>query len=223
MERIVWITKIVEKITALLPPLMGFYGIYYNRMVKREVELACISPKDRVLCIGGGPMPYTALKIARTTGAKVRVVDHDFDAVESARRIVEKLGMGDQVEVLDSDGAKVKAFGFTVVHIALQVAPREEVLNNVWNNSGSNVRVLMRCPRESLKKLYSFQLSKKWRASCSAIEQRGCTVGSTLLLSKDKGLTPNEKTLSITGRRNIGGYASVDSRFQGSGCSLTNY
>ncbi|EEG78801.1 SAM-dependent methyltransferase [Dethiobacter alkaliphilus] len=170
------VTRTIEKAGAMFPCLIGLYGLYYNRLVEQEVAAAQISAGDRVLCIGGGPLPYTALRIHTLTGAHVTVMDNDRSAVEMASRLVEKMGLANKLSVRFSDGQGVNAADFSVVHIALQVSPREQVLENIRTTAPKGVRVLMRSPAEA----GAGQLARRWLVN--RVKQRRVAVDTTFVL-----------------------------------------
>jgi len=175
------LTKQIEKMMALFPWFFRLYRLYYRRIVEKEIHLGCISCQDRVLCIGGGPFPCTALEIAGKTGARVHVIDNDLEAVAYARRVVESLNMDNIVRVEHAEGKRLEVKSFTVVHVALQVTPREEVLKNILEKASQRVRILLREPGEEFKSYYA-PLSREYYARSSGlITQGNGTIKATLL------------------------------------------
>ena len=73
------IAKTVRKFEVLaskLPTLSRLYMYPYKNVVKREIELANLEPGARVLQIGAGSVPYTALYLA-SLGDFVTALDID--------------------------------------------------------------------------------------------------------------------------------------------------
>lgn len=120
---------------------------FYRRVVLRERALGSISCADRILCIGGGPLPATALELARQTGAQVTVLERDPAAVASARQEIRRQGYENRIRVRCGDGLRVEPRGYTVIHIARQAAPWEAVLHHVLAQAGPGTRILARTPR----------------------------------------------------------------------------
>lgn len=180
-KTILELTKRIERILALFPWLFNLYRLYYRRTVEQEIKLGCISCRDRVLCIGGGPFPCTALEIAGRTGARVKVIDNDPEAVEHARRVVEKLNMDSIVQVEHAEGKKLDVREYSVIHVALQIHPRDEVLKNVLQRASRGVRVLLRAPGDGFKSYYSPLSEDYFSRSCGYIKQGSKTMKATLL------------------------------------------
>ncbi len=138
------ITKKLERAAVFIPGLTSLLRIYYRYLVSREIDLGKISPDDRVLCIGGGPLPSTALEIAQKTGAKVQVIDNDVNSVKIAREMVNRLDLDDMVKIDYGEGQRVDVSNFSVVHVAYQAQPHDEIFQNVWCNAAAGTRIMIR-------------------------------------------------------------------------------
>ncbi|TCT12991.1 nicotianamine synthase-like protein [Natranaerovirga pectinivora] len=161
MNVIGYITKKIEGFVSRNCIGMCWVEKYYAQLVKNEISLGDITAEDRVMCIGGGPVPCTAIGIARETGAKVAVVDNDPMAVKLASELIKRLNLKDRIEVIEANGQNLMPNEFTVIHIAKQVCPREEVLKYMWNNVSEGTRILVRNPQKGLKFLYENRCSRK--------------------------------------------------------------
>ncbi len=197
MKLIPSFTTKLERICASSSLLVKLMNMYYKETVRREVSLGKISNKDQVLCIGGGPLPCTALEIACQTGACVQVVDIDPKAVSIARKVIKSLNMSKRVKVSLASGEMVDASKYSVVHVALQAHPHEEILRNIWRKVPMGARILMRSPRNCLKNLYDYMEAECPCGKCEQIEQRNITMKSTLLFTKEMGGAENEKVSGV--------------------------
>lgn len=177
-------TKIVEKISSRYPLLMNLYGLYYKNIVKKEINLGDISIGDRVLCIGGGAFPSTAITIARETGAKVKVIDHDSIAVMKSRELISKLGLSSQIEVADGKGENVDPREFTVIHVALQVHKREEILKCLLSKVDSKTRILVRTPDSSLADYSKTLRVQSICKRCDDIREDTVTMKSVMMFTR---------------------------------------
>lgn len=148
-------TKCIERNFSKSNFLINLYGLYYKNIVKNEVKLAEIKNCDKVLCIGGGPIPSTAIEVANQTDAKVHVIDMDSDAVACARDIVKRLGLHHKIIVDQGRGEDVDIAPYNVIHVALQVTPKEDVLKHIWSNSKMGDRIIVRMPKKGLRPFYS--------------------------------------------------------------------
>src|SRR5699024_6314147 len=116
---IVNITQKMEYMVEKLPWTYGFFESYYNAVVENEIKLADIKPTDRIVGIGGGLCPCTAIQLHRKTGANVCVIDNDKEVIDAAIKNIERLNLSDHITVEYQDGVEISANDFSIVHIAL--------------------------------------------------------------------------------------------------------
>lgn len=131
-----------------------FIKKYYKNIVKNEVSVSDIKPSDRVLCIGGGSVPCTAILISKLTDANVEVVDVDRKAVRRAQNLISRLGLSNKINVSYGDGTSIDCSDFDVVHIALQVQPKESVIKNAAETCKKGKKIIVRMPKDCLKGFY---------------------------------------------------------------------
>ncbi|TCK93253.1 nicotianamine synthase-like protein [Natranaerovirga hydrolytica] len=179
MNIIGYYTKKLEKIVSSNAISLALMEKYYEKEVNREINIGEITKKDRVLCIGGGPVPCTAMVIAKKTQAKVVVVDNDEASVVQARTLIQKLNLGHKIEVIEADGENVYPNTFSVIHIARQVCPKEKVISFMLNNVSKGTRILVRTPKKGLSLLYDKNSCCK---ACHKENKKEVNLKGTLLL-----------------------------------------
>ena len=185
---IAW-TKWMEKKCACSNFLVNLYGLYYRETVKKEIELAEVRENDRILCIGGGSIPSTAIQMANLTKAEIDVIDMDPKAVINARKLINRIGLDGQVSILQGKGEDMDVGCYDVIHVALQVSPKEKVVDHLWANSKKGTRIIVRMPKKKLKSFYSC-LSSKFLCKVKACTKKPClgtsftTMDQALLLIK---------------------------------------
>ena len=197
-------TKAVERVALTFPFLTKALRMNYKKVVENEIALGQISCRDNVLCIGGGPLPYTALEIADRTGAKVEIVDNDMYAVRAAKGLVEKLNMSDKISVVYGDGQEIDTSEFSVIHVAMQAEPHDRILENIWQKSKVGARILLRRPNDGLEVLYSNLPEGCHYPTCNLAGQNSCTIKETLLFTKGQGREIHEETAPYHGRAAAG-------------------
>lgn len=181
-------TRILEKIICSSKYLVSLYGKYYDRIVEKEARLAELDENDRLLCIGGGSVPWTAMLFAIFTGVRVDVIDIDHGAVYNGQKVVEMFGLKDRVRVMRSNGLWIDTFKYDAVHIALQVSPKGEVLDHLNDCCRPGTKIIMRMPKETLAYDYSnishVQL-KKYDWIKTDVGNKFNTMENTLLMVKN--------------------------------------
>jgi len=163
------ITSLTQKVEWLANQSRLFYhciALYYKNIIKREVRLANITPNDNILCIGGGPCPYTAIMLHQLTGAKVTVIDNNKHCVNQSAELVKQLNLENSIRIICGEGETIDYDGFTVIHLALQITPKDKVLKRVLERAEEGVKILVRMPRECSNRMHCKMES--WSSSCYA-------------------------------------------------------
>lgn len=151
---IVKLSRFIEKAAVRNKLLLGLLSIYYRDLVKREVKLAQLSPDDKILCIGGGKCPLTAILIHKYSGAHVTVIDNDISCVNRANECIH-LNCLSNINVKYDDGNKIDPADYNVIHLAMQVYPMQDVLEHIIQKSNQNTKILVRKPKKKIGALYS--------------------------------------------------------------------
>lgn len=163
-------TKWMEKRISSSNFLIRLYEKYYKKIVRNEIKLAEVKSSDKILCIGGGSIPCTALQMVNLTGAKVDVIDVDNRAVYNARNVVDKMGLNNKIYIINARGEETDISSYDVIHVALQVTPKEEVVEHIWSKARKGTRILVRMPKKNLRCFYS-NISDKYlneKENCSS-------------------------------------------------------
>ncbi|MCI2426171.1 methyltransferase [Candidatus Acetothermia bacterium] len=159
-----WVEKIwtdnilirqLEKVLSRLPPLAFLYCRPYIRIVKQEIRLASITDRDVVVNIGCGALPFTAIYLARLTGTRVIALDRDREATECARRYIRASGLAEIIEVVWGDGTQAsQCKDATVWIVALQAAPKRDILEHFLKSAPKGARIMFREPRPKFANQY---------------------------------------------------------------------
>lgn len=177
-------TKIIEWLAAKNAIIYRVISLYYKRPVKEEVALANIQSTDKVLCIGGGPCPFSGILLHEYTGAHVTIADNDERCVRISRELVKKLGYSGDINIILSDGNDIDPKDYSVIHMALQVSPMEKVFRHLKQRSHFGARILVRLPKKRLEKLYSAIEYPVFRTCCNKAVHKWRNIDSTALFIK---------------------------------------
>jgi len=73
----------------------------------------------RVLFVGGGPLPLTAIMLAREFNIASTVIDSDKTAVGLSKKVIDQLGLARMVTIRHADARDFKDYGkFSVIFVA---------------------------------------------------------------------------------------------------------
>ena len=138
------ITNIAEIILSYNNFFSKFYYNFYKYHIKAEISFTEVDYRSKVLCIGGGEIPHTAIRFALESGASVDVIDNRPNAIPKARRCVNAFGASDRVNVYNGNGLKYPIQNFDVVIVANHVHPKNDVLTRLYKDSETTTRIIYR-------------------------------------------------------------------------------
>ncbi len=147
-------TKNLENVMRKTKFLQNVILAYYKPIVEKEVCLSDARYSDKILCVGGGYFPCTAILFHKLTGATVTVIDNDKGAIEKSTELIESLGLKNKVIVKYTDGVDVSGEAFDVIHIAMQISPKETVFKRIHSTMRKESKILVRTPKEHLERGY---------------------------------------------------------------------
>lgn len=178
-------TKVIERLAAKNISLYKTISLYYKNIVKEEVALAGIKSTDRVLCIGGGPCPFSGILLHEYTGAHVTIIDNDDCCVRISRELIRNLGYEDSIDVLHSDGNNISPKDYNIIHMAVQVSPMEQVFSNLKQGCCFGAKILVRLPKKTLSNFYSIGDCSIFNNHCGKAVHNWRNIKSTALFIKN--------------------------------------
>jgi len=133
--------------------------LFYNLLMKwrkpvflKEIKMAKITSKDKVLLIGCGILPSETTLIAEQTKSKIIGIDNSIKACNLAQSYVQKKGLSDLIKIEYGDGANYPLQDFDVIFIAINVWPIDSVLKNLSYNAKANTRIMCKSIKNDIVK-----------------------------------------------------------------------
>lgn len=123
---------------------------FFNRLLTKwrktiflkEIKMAKISSKDKVLFIGCGVLPTGPMLLTEETKAKIVAIDNSIKAVKLAQSYIRKKGLSDKIKIEYADGKDYPVENFDAIFIAVNVWPIDPVLKNLSSNMKTNARII---------------------------------------------------------------------------------
>lgn len=135
-------TQTLEKYITKLGILKPFLHLYYQKLIKKELTLTTINETDKILFIGAGAMPLSAIYLKKYTGADVTIIDNNKTMMDNALTYLKKQNTNITCQCCDGQYIDLKAY--TVIFIANQVSPKQHVLKHILINSSPQTKVFIR-------------------------------------------------------------------------------
>ena len=129
-------------------------------LVCRERELLSAGPSDRVLVIGSGPLPISAILFHQQTGCRVDCLAQDPSTMPLSRKILEKYGNGGSVCVFDGTEAEYNLSNYSAVIVDALARPRKAILKTLRKRCRPGCEILCRAS-SGLRQLFYEELSDR--------------------------------------------------------------
>jgi hypothetical protein len=100
-----WTRRLLMETSLGCASLKAFwYYENYRHLVEAELPLLNVSGSDRVVFLGSGPLPLTAILLAKSVPQlSIQCVDRDQEACDLASQLIEKLRLTARVEIVNAD------------------------------------------------------------------------------------------------------------------------
>jgi nicotianamine synthase len=110
-----WAMKIIEsEHPTIALEDFPYYGNYLKltEMEYRSLSLIGNRPLKRVLFIGSGPLPLSAILMAQQFGLTVDSIDNDASAVDISTKLINRLGLGNALSIRQADAVSYEHYGY---------------------------------------------------------------------------------------------------------------
>jgi len=142
-----------EKIAFSFEVLSIQYLQFYEELVEKEVKIAGVTLKDKVLVIGCGSIPATPILIANKTRAQIVSIDVDEKAVYNASRFIKHQHLESLIKCEQADGLSCPLGIYDVIFILYGIKQQREILTYVSKNMKENARVIYRTTDDVFEKI----------------------------------------------------------------------
>ncbi len=125
------------------------FPYYENYADLTKIEMSALTlckshMKHRILFVGGGPLPMTAIILARTYGLRLTVIDNDPFAAELSLAVIRKLKLDKMIKVVLADACFFEKYQkFNTVFVAALAGAGYEQKERIFR------RIKNRCEKET--------------------------------------------------------------------------
>jgi len=178
--------KAVARQLAVDPPRRNHYLGQIEEFASWEARCAQIGPSSKVLFVGSGALPVTALTLVRELRCQVTCLDRDREAADLSRQALAQLGCPERLQVVHGSLADVDVESYTHVWIASLVPNKGDLLRVLARRAHPSARVLVRFG-EGLGRIFNYELEPEWLRGWLVqrrLDRKG-HLHSTLLLSRE--------------------------------------
>lgn len=110
----------------------------------KQMPKLSLADGESIAFVGSGALPLTAIILHEKTGLPVTCVDNDPKACDDARKLVKKLGLEDNIRIVEADGRTHDYADNPVVFVASLVPQKEAVIDRIRETSGRTAHIAVR-------------------------------------------------------------------------------
>lgn len=127
--------------------------VFYNKLLEAELSLTDLEPGSKILHIGTGPRPMTAIFLAER-GFYVDGVEIEDQARLKSQELIKDQGLNSRINIFSGNGYKVDYSKYEAIWISLHVEPKRYILNKILNEANIGAKIIYRNPASWLTKFY---------------------------------------------------------------------
>lgn len=122
---------------------------------REEGTAAGVDSNSKMLFVGSGWVPESALAHANVHGCKVVCVDQNIEAVETSRELIKKLGLENKIKVLHANGEGLDYSDYTHIAVAIMALPKKEILKRIRVSARDDVKIICRTVKKAKRLIYT--------------------------------------------------------------------
>ena len=126
----------------------------FERLLKKEVGLLqSLTSEKRVLFVGSGPFPVSAIMFKRLTGIGLDCIDCHEGAVDASKDLLNTFEI-DDINIIHHSAETFDYSDYDIVIVALLAKPKERILDKISTSGKHSVSVICRTSQGPRSLLY---------------------------------------------------------------------
>jgi hypothetical protein len=136
------------------------FSILYQNTIgkayKKEFENFQLSDSKKILHIGSGAYPLTAIMFTKYLPAHIVSIDKNSVAVKLSKKLIHKKKLNNKITIDKSDGSSYPLSNFDTVIISGCSVPIFDLLNYVFLNSNKDCKIIIRLNEKQYHQIIDF-------------------------------------------------------------------
>jgi len=128
--------------------------------MEAELSLTNLESGSKILHIGTGPRPMTAIFLAKK-GFYVDGLEIDDQARLKSQELIENEGLASRINISSGNGENFDYTKYDAIWLSLHVEPKKHILNKILNEANKGTKIIYRNPASWLTKFYQPVCPKK--------------------------------------------------------------
>ena len=144
IKRSVLFWKYVDYIACKLDKIAKTYEDTVGREYKKEIENFDLKNDKKILHIGCGAYPITAMILASLENVKIVTIDSSRRSIKCANKVIKKNKLDNKIKAEYGDAIKYPLNGFDTIIISGCSVPKIQVFSHIIKNAKPNSKIIIR-------------------------------------------------------------------------------
>jgi precorrin-6B methylase 2 len=159
---------LIDRLSSISDFIAGLYEKTVGNEYRNEREKFNLSKSKKILHIGCGSYPMTALILAEMSGVKIVAIDHNEKCVKITKKVLDQKNMNGKIYAEFGEGINYPLKGFDTIIASGFSQPKIQVIKHILQNSDKKSKIIIREPyykdkiiKDILKNYTNVELIKK--------------------------------------------------------------
>jgi len=144
IKRSILFWKYVDYLACKMDKIAKIYENTVGREYKKEIENFNLKDNKKILHIGCGAYPITAMILASLDNVKIVTIDNNNKSLEYASKVIKKKNLDNKIKVEYGNALRYPLDGFDTIIISGCSVPKIQVFNHIIKNAKSNTKIIIR-------------------------------------------------------------------------------
>ena len=154
-------------------------------LIKNEIRLGNMAKNHKVLFIGSGPFPISAILFNKLVGCHVDCYEKRKYRAELSNKALKKLDLSNSIKVYCKKGEDLSDDRYDIIVIALLAKTKNKILNKIFSVARPGTKIICRTADDVHKVFYEEteeKLLNKYKVYQKVFAKEDQTISSTLLI-----------------------------------------
>ncbi len=135
---------LVDRLASRSDFIAKLYEKTVGKEYRKEKEEFSLKKSKKVLHIGCGSYPITALTLSDISDIKVVTIDQNKKSVDIANQVIKRKNLEKKISAKNGEGGKYSLQDFDTIIISGCSVPKIQVIYHVFENAKKNSRIIIR-------------------------------------------------------------------------------
>ena len=140
----------------------------YIQLARSEYQGSGLKPGDTVVFLGSGPLPLSLIIMCHQNGLKGVGIEQEPDRAKLSRKVVEKLGLSDQIEIKTGNHFSLPLQSkYELLMVAAAAEPKKEIFDYLARVLPARMRLSYRIYEKGLRRVletgFQFELPGQFK------------------------------------------------------------